>query len=42
MRKVGNSLNPMNGEALTKIVIKTIGTSPRVIDRYKAAISIPR
>ncbi len=42
MRKVGNSLNPMNGEALTKVVIKTIGTPPRVIDRYKAAISIPR
>jgi len=32
----------MNGEALTKIVIKTIGTPPSVIDRYKAAISIPR
>ena len=42
MRKVGNSLNPMSGEPLTKIVIKTIGAPPSVIDRYKAAISIPR
>lgn len=42
MRKVGNSLNPMNGEGLAKIVIKTIGTPPSVIDRYKVAITIPR
>jgi tripartite-type tricarboxylate transporter receptor subunit TctC len=42
MRKAGNSLNPMGGEALTKIVAKTITTPKDVIDRYKAAITIPR
>ncbi len=42
MRKAGNSLNPMSGEALTRIVAKTIATPKDVIDRYKAAITIPR
>jgi tripartite-type tricarboxylate transporter receptor subunit TctC len=42
MRKAGNSLNPMGGEALTKIVAKTLATPKTVIDRYKAAITIPR
>jgi tripartite-type tricarboxylate transporter receptor subunit TctC len=42
MRKIGNALNPMNGEALKTIVVKTIGTSPSAIERYKAAIAIPR
>jgi tripartite-type tricarboxylate transporter receptor subunit TctC len=42
MRKAGNSLNPMNGEALTKIVTKTIDTPQSVIERYKTAITISR
>ena len=42
MQKAGNSLNPMGGEALTKIVAKTIDTPQSVIDRYKTAITIPR
>jgi tripartite-type tricarboxylate transporter receptor subunit TctC len=42
MRKAGNSLNPMSGEPLTKIVGKTIDTPPSVIDRYKTAVAIPR
>ncbi len=42
MRKAGNSLNPMSGEALTKIVTKTIDTPQSVIDRYKTAITISR
>ena len=42
MRKAGNSLNPMSGEPLTKIVGKTIDTPPSVIERYKTAVTIPR
>jgi tripartite-type tricarboxylate transporter receptor subunit TctC len=42
MQKAGNSLNPMSGVALSKIVAKTISTPQNVIDRYKAAITIPR
>jgi tripartite-type tricarboxylate transporter receptor subunit TctC len=42
MGKAGNSLNPMGGEALTRIVAKTIATPQGVIERYKAAITIPR
>jgi tripartite-type tricarboxylate transporter receptor subunit TctC len=42
MQKAGNSLNPMGGEALTKIVAKTIVTPQDVIDRYRKAITISR
>ena len=42
MQKAGNSLNPMSGEALTKIVAKTIDTPQSVIERYKTAITISR
>jgi tripartite-type tricarboxylate transporter receptor subunit TctC len=42
MKKAGNALNPMSGEELTKIVLKTIATPKSVIDRYAAAVTIPR
>jgi tripartite-type tricarboxylate transporter receptor subunit TctC len=41
-RRIGNSLNPMNGEALTQVVAKTIATPRSVIDRYKMSITISR
>jgi tripartite-type tricarboxylate transporter receptor subunit TctC len=42
MRKAGNLLNPMSGDALAQIVLRTNQTSRDVIERYKAAIIIPR
>jgi tripartite-type tricarboxylate transporter receptor subunit TctC len=42
MQKAGNALNPMGGEALSKIVAKTIATPASVIERYKAAVALAR
>jgi tripartite-type tricarboxylate transporter receptor subunit TctC len=42
MRKAGNLLNPMGGEALTKLVARTNATPKDVINRYKAAVMISR
>ncbi len=42
MQKAGNALNPMGGEELTQIVAKTMATPPSIIERYKAAVTIPR
>jgi tripartite-type tricarboxylate transporter receptor subunit TctC len=42
MRKAGNALNPLGGQALSTIVAKTIATPQSVIDRYKAATAPPR
>jgi len=42
MRKAGNLLNPMDGEALSKIVAKTNATPKDVISRYKTAVTIQR
>ena len=37
MRKANLEINPLGGEALTKIVAKTIGAPKAVIDAYQAA-----
>jgi len=42
MRKAGNALNPMSGEALTHVVNRTIATPQSVIDRYQVATTAPR
>jgi tripartite-type tricarboxylate transporter receptor subunit TctC len=42
MRKAGNALNPVGGQALSAIVAKTIATPQSVIDRYKVATAAPR
>ena len=41
-RKAGNLPNPMTGEALTEVVVKTNATPAAVIERYKAAVAIPQ
>lgn len=42
MGKARNLLNPMGGEALTRIVAKTNATPQEVINRYKAAVTVPK
>jgi tripartite-type tricarboxylate transporter receptor subunit TctC len=39
MRAAKMEFNPASGEQVTEIVARTIGTSPEVIRRYKAAVS---
>ena len=41
-RKAGNLPNPMTGEALSEIVAKTNATPATVIERYKAAVTVPQ